>query len=115
MIGRDAPLSPPRRPTRLLRSMWENGTGFADRLMNRLARLLDSAGHHVRTLGFVLQMLTGWAALTWAAADAVPAAWESVVWKASLGALLLGLCGWQMLGQLFGIGWIALSRDERDR
>lgn len=72
-----------------------------------------------------MQLLAGWALVTWALADAarwasavagVPTgALEAAVWAASGGVLVLGLVGRAMLGKLFGYGPYLLEELDRER
>lgn len=80
-------------------------------------------GENWKELAMGVQLLGGWALVTWAAAELVvwivevaggpTAAVPGIVWKASGGCLILGLVGRQMLSKLFGYGPYLL--DEMDR
>ena len=54
-----------------------------------------------------------WGFTTWAAVDAVPAAWEATVLKVSGGLLAAGLVGTRLWGKLLGYG-VYLLRDLGD-
>jgi hypothetical protein len=86
------------------------------RLQRRVSVALRSAraavGVHAAEGLLSGAFLAGWALLTHAVAQLVPA--RIPTWEISVGVLLLSLCGWKFLGLLCWIGLYKASASKGD-